>query len=140
MSDILHDSTRQPPNRATKAGREILAPAICLVAVSTLHFFFGLFYCVFTVYSDTVAQRHADAAHMNHVYALYVGITMFYALLVFTGGISMLRRSSYMWAMTICILATIPILGPCYFLAIPFGIWGILVLKRPAVRDAFRII
>jgi hypothetical protein len=27
--------------------------------------------------------------------------------------------------------------GPCYFLAVPFGLWGLLVLRRSEVRDSF---
>ena len=49
----------------------------------------------------------------------------------------MLRQGSYLWAMTICVLALVPLLGPCYFAAVPAGIWGIFVLRRPAVRDSF---
>ena len=29
-----------------------------------------------------------------------------------------------MWAMTVCILAVVPLIGPCYFLGVPIGIWG----------------
>jgi hypothetical protein len=34
-------------------------------------------------------------------------------------------------------MALIPCLGPCYILGIPAGIWALVVLARPEVREAF---
>jgi hypothetical protein len=49
----------------------------------------------------------------------------------------MMRHSSYLWAVTVCILAMLPFIGPCYLLAVPFGIWGLVALRRPEVRASF---
>ena len=35
------------------------------------------------------------------------------------------------------ILAVIPCIGPCYLLGIPFGIWALIALNRPGVREVF---
>jgi hypothetical protein len=35
------------------------------------------------------------------------------------------------------ILACIPVIGPCFCLGIPFGIWAITVLSRSEVAEAF---
>ncbi len=68
---------------------------------------------------------------------MYYGVSMLYCLLLASGAFSMVRQGSYMWAMTVCILALVPTFGPCYLLAIPVGIWRIFVLKRPDVRNSF---
>jgi hypothetical protein len=39
--------------------------------------------------------------------------------------------------MSTAIMALIPLMAYCYLLSLPFGIWAIVVLRRPDVRDAF---
>lgn len=127
-----------PPLREPKSARQQLLPvAVALVVSSVLHIFGGLYYFVF-VYS-VVADPDADPenSHQMITFCMYYGITMLYCLVLISGAFSMLRQGSYLWAMSVCILALVPLLGPCYFLAIPFGIWGIVVLRRPDVRDSF---
>ena len=63
---------------------------------------------------------------------------MLYSLVVASGAISMIRQGSYIWAMTACTLGLVPVLGPCYVAAIPFAIWGIIVLRRTEVCESFR--
>jgi hypothetical protein len=120
------------------AARSQLYPvAIALLVPSILHIFGWLFYVVY-VYSVVARPgSEPDFAHPMVVYSMYYGITMLYSLLLASGAFSMLRQGSYLWAMTICILALVPLLGPCYFAAVPAGIWGIFVLRRPAVRASF---
>jgi hypothetical protein len=119
------------------ARRQLLPIAVGLLVVSILHLVGGLFYFVF-VYS-ILAAPDADPAnwHGTIVYCMYMGITMLYCLVLISGAFSMMRQGSYLWAVTTCILAMVPFVGPCYFLGIPLGIWGLLVLRRPEVRDAF---
>jgi hypothetical protein len=123
------------PQRSPR--HQLLPVAISLLVLSILHIIFGLFYFAF-VYSVS-ADPDADpmAVHTSTVYCVYYGITMLYCLLLASGAFSMMRQGSYMWAMTVCILSVVPILGPCYFFGVPIGIWGILVLRRVDVRDSF---
>jgi len=58
--------------------------------------------------------------------------------LVILGTIKMRRLESYGLAMTVSILAMIPCISPCCLLGLPFGIWSIVVLNQPHVKDAFR--
>ncbi len=125
------------PVTTSSARRQLLPVAITLLVLSIVHIIGGLFYFVF-VYSQ-LAAPDADpiGTHMSIVYCMYYGISMLYCLLLASGAFSMMRQASYMWAMTVCVLSLIPTLGPCYFLAVPIGIWGIVVLRCPAVRDSF---
>jgi uncharacterized membrane protein len=127
-------ATAQSAEQLRARGR-LLPVAIGLLVPSILHIVGGLFLFVY-VYQVS-ADRDAEAIHPLIIYAMYYGITMLYCLLLATGAFSMLRRGSYLWAMTVCILALVPILGPCYVAGIPFGLWGIIVLRRPEVRASF---
>lgn len=56
-------------------------------------------------------------------------------LVICWGAWKLMRLESYTWSMTAAILALIPCQPPCCLLTIPFGIWAIVVMQEPAVRD-----
>jgi predicted Zn finger-like uncharacterized protein len=57
---------------------------------------------------------------------------------VIAGGATKMKQlENYNMAMTASILAVIPCSG-CCVLTLPFGIWGLVVLNQPEVREAFR--
>jgi len=117
--------------------RQLLPVAVALLVASILHIFGGLFYFVF-VYSVIAApDANPQGQHAMLVFSMYFGISMLYCLLLISGAFSMMRQGSHLWAVTTCILALIPFLGPCYFLAVPFGIWGLMLLRRPEIRNSF---
>ncbi len=57
---------------------------------------------------------------------------------VLYGAIQMYALKKYGTARAAAIVAMIPLLGPCCFLGIPFGIWALVVLGKPGVRQVFR--
>jgi hypothetical protein len=136
-SDNPYETPAASSAPPASARQQLLPVAIGLLATGILHVFGWLF---FAAYVYSVAMRpdmSRESAHGMIVLCLYYGITMLYSLVLISGAFSMLRQGSYLWAMTTCVLALVPILGPCYVIAIPFGIWGLIVLRRPAVRAAF---
>ena len=54
------------------------------------------------------------------------------------GCIKMMKLQAYGFAFATSILAMIPCISPCCLLGIPFGIWGLVVLNDPLVRNSFR--
>ncbi|MCE9554154.1 MAG: hypothetical protein K8T91_12365 [Planctomycetes bacterium] len=72
------------------------------------------------------------------MFSVWLLISIGYSLVLISGALSMARRGSYVWAVATSWLALVPLLGPCYFLAIPIGIWALIVLRKPAVRDSFK--
>lgn len=115
----------------------LLGPAIGLLALSILHAFGWLFYAVYVYSIASDPEASPETARQLTIFCMYYSISILYSLLLASGAFSMLRRGSYLWATTTCVLALVPFLGPCYFFAIPFGIWGLLILRRPHVRAAF---
>lgn len=65
-----------------------------------------------------------------------VGLPHLIGPLVLIGGINMLRRRSWAWAMTACVLSIIPIHAGAT-LGLPFAIWGLIVLLKPEVQAQF---
>jgi hypothetical protein len=128
------ESAAPPP---LVARRQLIPVAVGLLVTSILHIVVGLFYFTFVYSMTTAPDADPQAAHASFVLCLYYGISMLYCLLLITGAFSMLRRTSYLWAVTVCVLALVPFVGPCYVFGIPFGIWGLLLLRRPEVRDSF---
>jgi hypothetical protein len=56
-------------------------------------------------------------------------------LLVAYGGVQMLQRRSYAWAMAAAIISIVS----CSLLGFPVGIWALVVLTRADVRQAFGV-
>jgi hypothetical protein len=56
--------------------------------------------------------------------------------LVIAGGISIIRRKIYPLAMTGSIVGMVPC-NCCCVLGLPIGIWALVVLAKPEVKDAF---
>jgi hypothetical protein len=59
------------------------------------------------------------------------------SILIAIGAGKMKRLESRGWAMASSIIAMIPCTG-CCLLSLPFGIWALVTLNKPEVRDSFR--
>ena len=57
--------------------------------------------------------------------------------LIFFGATKMKRLESYGLAMAASIIAMVPCLSPCCLLGLPIGIWAVVVLSKPEVKNAF---
>ncbi len=120
--------------KATRAS--LFGPALGILVVSLIWVFFCLFGVVYQLSIITNPETLPENRNFPITIMLYALISMGYSLLLASGASSMLRTKSYLWAYATSILACVPI-GPCYVLAIPWGVWGIRVLSRPEVRASF---
>ena len=68
------------------------------------------------------------------MYMAFFLVMMAYSLMLITGAVRMIRKSSYAWAFACSCLAMVPVLGPFYTVGIPVGVWAIIVLRKPFVR------
>ncbi|HEY7158855.1 MAG TPA: zinc-ribbon domain-containing protein [Gemmataceae bacterium] len=79
--------------------------------------------------------QQADSARMfGSVVGGIIGIC--YGGIITSGAVKMKNLSSYGYAMTACIVAMLPC-SLCCLLGLPFGIWGLVMLNKPEVKDAF---
>jgi len=65
-------------------------------------------------------------------------LALILSVVTLLAGIRMLQRRSYNLVMTGVILGMLPCLSACCCLGLPFGIWALVVLSNPEVRNSFR--
>ncbi|MEQ8786425.1 MAG: hypothetical protein RIC55_09000 [Pirellulaceae bacterium] len=116
----------------------LVPPAIALLVVSLLWVFMALFGVVYFLSLINAPDADAQTRHVFTTSLGYMVINILYNLMLASGALSMVRRGSYVWAVTCGVLALVPLLGPFYCLGIPIGVWTLIVLRRPEVRSAFK--
>lgn len=67
-----------------------------------------------------------------------LGLGLIGGLIILFGGIKMRNLQNYGLCMTASILAMIPCLSCCFLIGIPVGIWALVVLSKPEVKNLFR--
>jgi predicted Zn finger-like uncharacterized protein len=144
----------RPRRRGRRRGRRVSAeaasavagPAIALMVVSGL----AVALCIMSLLLNTLgagliaanpAQRASGLQRPDLAINAVAGVGsalfgLCYWIVVTVGAVKMKNLSSYGFAMTACILAMLPC-SVCCILGLPFGIWGLVALNNPAVKDAF---
>lgn len=121
---------------APLAGNPLKPVAILLLAMSIV----WMIFCAIAVLNFLGAAASTQDDGLARVYRMNSAsllTCLVFQIVLISGAISMLRRSSYLWSFVTCWLACIPALSPCYLLAIPVGIWGLAVMWRPSTRALF---
>lgn len=136
----------QPPVYENPNHNEVNAPAIALICVCTIAIMlgaFGLLIDLLLVFSGMVAELEAEntgpISEQTQLMVRFIwGVILFVAAcFVLIGAIQMKRRKSYRLAFAAAVVASIPMVGPCCIVGIPFGIWAIVVLLKPEVQQSF---
>src|SRR5579859_830651 len=130
------------PKAASAAGTGmIVAPAVGLIVAAIWKLFSALMAWFFLagVFTDSWLGNLKDfgIGSFSHWGALAgFSILLFKvvpALLILVGAFQMLRLRSYAWALTAAILSLVA----CSLIGLPMGIWALIVLARPDVRETF---
>ncbi|MER3416289.1 MAG: hypothetical protein C4297_08785 [Gemmataceae bacterium] len=127
-----------------RARSELMAPAIFLIIIAGLGLAINIYDVVMSFQPPPAPdpnlpdwlkqwQQHAHGP-LGFVFGL-VGIAV--CSLILSGAIAMLSLKYWGLAMTACILAIVNFRNCCCLLGIPVGSWGLVVLTRPHVKDAF---
>lgn len=64
--------------------------------------------------------------------------TLTMSILVLMGALRMKVLRSYEFSLIAALLALLPCVTSCCLIGLPFGIWAIIVLRRPAVKGQFK--
>lgn len=85
-----------------------------------------------------IAARFFDknAPPLVDMLGLY-GVVGFAPALGLWGALSALKRQRYAIAVVGAVCLAIPILGPWFGLTLPLGVWSLVLLRRPDVRESF---
>ena len=65
-------------------------------------------------------------------------IALTIAFVVIFGALRMKNLRSYGLALSSAILGMIPCISPCCLIGLPIGVWAIVVLMNPVVKQGFR--
>ena len=122
----------------------VSGPAIGLMVVAGISIACLCLTIPFDIYllASGTAEKLDRGGAINPVFSIMIRTLWSFLILgasgfAFWGGFQMRQLRSYGMARTACIVASIPCLGPCCILGIPFGIWALTVLAKPEVKSAF---
>lgn len=139
---------RRGRRRFAEAEAAVAAPAICLMVLGGLNIPTAIAYAIFQVFNMPLTGKAYPPGQAPPGYetGLVIGkvsvfviipLSILFGILLLIGGLKMKKLQSYGLAMTSCVLAMVP-LHCCCLLGLPFGIWGLVALNKPEVKDAFR--
>ncbi len=135
---------RKPQPRGN-AKSQISGPAISLIVVASISLLLvgiGLIFdavILATGAADNMIQPQGMPKGTQIIIRFIWGILLFASnIVVLIGSIKMLQLKSYDFAKVCAIISVIPCVGPCCIVGIPFGIWALVILAKPEVRNAFR--
>ena len=120
----------------------VSGPATGLIVVAILGFLAQVGGLVMnTAFASMAAQQTQNmpwAGMMSGTAAIagaVIGIIT--SVLVLVGGRKMKKLESYGLVMTASIVAMIPCISPCCLVGLPIGIWAVMTLNKPEVKNAF---
>jgi predicted Zn finger-like uncharacterized protein len=140
----------RPPRRVRRRSSEafsaVAGPATALMVVGILDIVIGIVSLLLRVAGVGLAAAgpagpgrgagNADLAAQMMFGVVASILTICLGGVITAGAVQMKNLRSYGFAMTTCILAMIPCIN-CCLLGLPFGIWGLVVINKPGVKDAF---
>jgi len=141
------DRPRRRKRRSRKkeaAANALMGPAIGMMVAAILGIGLALVDLAFRMVGLSFSRSpfgmsSSHNAHYRGPMVFGCGSDVVSALLyvfVIVGSANMMRLRGHRSAMTACIIALLPC-NPCCLLGLPFAIWGLVVLNRPDIKDAF---
>jgi GYF domain 2 len=152
-----------PPLGSTGIGdretalRRIQAPAVALMVVSILNIVLALWSLLQLIFTNpNLQQLNSELAQLNNpqieqftqkLFHLMYGplgivnviVELAISVLILVGAKKMMALQSYEFALAAATLSMVPCLTPCcgYLLGVAFGIWALVVLRKPEVKSHF---
>lgn len=155
-------NTPPPLGSASISGREkalqrIKAPAVALMVASMLNIILALWSLIEMIFfSPNLQQINSELEQLNNpqieqfvqkmLHLMYgpLGIVnilfeLAISVLILVGARKMKSLQSYQFSLAAAGLSTVPCLTPCcgFLLGLAFGIWSLVVLRRPDVKSHF---
>jgi len=151
-----------PLNPANIGGREaalqkIKVPAVALIVTAILNLILALWSLVdMMFFPQNLQQVNEELAQLNNpqieqfmqkiIHLMYgplgivnILVELAISALILVGAKKMKSLQSYEFALAAATLSTVPCLTPCcgYVLGLAFGIWALVVLRKPDVKSQF---
>jgi hypothetical protein len=119
----------------------VFGPAVGLMALGGMTILLPLLGFLLGPVLDGLSGRTGRTFETADVIGMILGglLYLYVGLILFAGGLRMLQRRDHELATIAAILAILGC-GGCCFVSLPLGIWALVVLNRPEVKDAFLIV
>lgn len=119
--------------------RQLLFPAIILL-IFALFTLLSLMVSMPQQVADIQATDTTTPEGAGRMVGQIVGLLIVLGGSAFTiwGSICMMRLKNYNVAFASSIVAIVPCLSPCFVGGIPFGIWSLVLLLKPALHKMFK--
>ncbi len=145
-----------PVGDPERAARMVKAPAILLIIISLLGMIFtivglatmpAMLAWAQTVLENSGAQvpgqwltgiKTARAQGLGVMDYLKAGLTLAIFAIVMVGAVRMMKLENWGLALAAALGIMLPCTCPCCVVGLPIGIWAIIVLSNPEVKQAFR--
>jgi hypothetical protein len=144
---------RRKKRRRSRALEEVKAPAIALIVVGIIGAILGLANMLLMALGGAMmfvpnpqgvvpapapgaGKPAASEAVIFLALIVGYGLVVLCGVIVTLGGIQMYRLQRWTLAFTASIVAMLPVCS-CCLLGLPAGIWSLVVLNRPEVKEAF---
>ena len=136
---------KTPQIVASDASRQVSGPAIGLLVTGVIGIafsglaligsFVGMGIAPFI--RDEIPDRYAEFWEGSvGAASAVVGIAV--AVFIIFAALKMRELRQWELSLAASIVAMIPCISPCCILGLPIGIWALVILLRPEVKDAFR--
>jgi hypothetical protein len=147
--DYEEEDYSRSRSRLRRAQSAVAGPAISLIVVGGLALGLGLVSLILNILGvalissmpdQPIAQQGSPQLTPTWRHGLGIfgaGLGICWGSIVLLGAVWMKNLRSYAMAMTSCIVGMLPCNICCLF-GLPFGIWGIVVINQPDVKQAFR--
>ncbi|MBW3600485.1 MAG: serine/threonine protein kinase [Planctomycetes bacterium] len=119
------------------ARRSVKAPALALVGAGILSIFCAIAVVAIGLIVMVTDSRHYDGGGILSWIIVFGAPTLITAPLMIIGGLRMKQLESRWLALAAAIVAVLP-LNVASLVAIPIGVWALVVLNRRNVEQAFR--
>lgn len=139
MSDV-----KTPQIVASDASRQVSGPATGLLVTGIIGAFFAGLGLIASIVGmgiapfirEEIPERYAEfwEGSMGAAGSI-VGIAV--AVFIIFAALKMKELRQWELSLAASIVAMIPCISPCCILGLPIGIWALVVLLRPEVKEAF---
>jgi predicted Zn finger-like uncharacterized protein len=149
LEEEEHDRPRRRGRRRRSsriAESAVIGPAISIMVVSGFSIVGGLVDLGYRIFgpglnAKMLARSGIQVAQPGLNAGVFLGgafdvLSMILPIVMVVGAFKMKNLQNYTLALTTCILAILP-LHCCCCIGLPFGIWGLVMLSKPEVKDAF---
>lgn len=132
------------PATTSDAYRQVSGPSVGLLITGILGGILSITALISisigTSISSIITHRFSDRYEELYEGAFGIGssfVGILIAAFIIYAALKMKELSQWGLCVAACVLAMIPCISPCCIIGLPIGIWCLVILLRPEVKEAF---